>query len=283
VTNVKVYVNGVSGFSSLPLQPSNPIIGETPGTVVTPVAGTNNFQARVTFQGTPSPFTSTPPQAPRIRYKIKVTVDDNGAVKSAERETEAYYALWRMPDGLPRYGYRDVGGDNWCSLAAYHWLDVNRSLISRIDDISGEHARDIGHDGHYDGRDIDIFHYYTMPGAWNGESNYDILARNASRMMHSDPDIRAQARAQVTSWVSAMRNGLTPLNGLADVDVLYTNRGTAVYGLPYGWAWSLLSTGTTTVAGTSVNLGLGAWNCAKCQPRTDHEDHTHIRLIDSFF
>jgi hypothetical protein len=284
VTNVKVWVNGVSGFAPVPLQPPSPIVDEVPGgTAVTPIAGSNNYRVRVTFDGTTSPFTTTPPQAPRIRYKIRVTVDHNGATKTAERETETYYPLWRMPDGLPRYGHRDAGEDDWCSLGTYFWLDVNRSLISQIDDISGEHARDIGHDWHYDGRDIDIFHYYHMPGAWNGESNYNLLRLNASRMLNADPDVRAESRQQVTNWVSAMRNGLAPLSDLTDVDALLMNRGTAGSGLPYGWAWSLLTTGVTTVGGSPIDLGLGPWNCTKCQPRTDHEDHSHIRLIDEFF
>lgn len=283
VTNVKVWASGVSGFNPFPLQPSNPFIDETPGTAVTAVEGSNDFRARVTFDGTMlSPFTSTPPQAPRVRYKIEITVDDNGATKTAQRETEVFYALWQIPDGISRYGHPDEGGDQWCSLPTYFWIDANRSLLSPVDDISGEHARDIGHSTHYEGRDIDVFHYHQLPGAYNGGSNYELLKLNASRMMHPDPEVRAQARLQVGTWVSAMRTGLTALDALADVTALLTNRGTTGPGLSWGWAWSLLTTGATTVGGTLVDLEIGTWACEKCQPRSDHEDHSHIRLDDTF-
>ncbi len=209
-------------------------------------------------------------------------MNDNGATKTAEHETEVYYPLWQIPDGIPRYGHPDTGGDQWCSWAAWFWIDTNRALLSRVDDVSGEHAKNIGHSWHYEGRDIDEFHYYEMPGAYSGGSNYALLQLNASCMLNTDPAIRAQARLRVSNWVAAMRSGLTALNALIDVTTLYTNRGSAGAGLERGWAWSLLTSGITTVGGIGVNLGLGAWSCEKCEPRSDHEDHIHVRLDDTF-
>lgn len=73
-----------------------------------------------------------------------------------------------MPDGLPRFGPtvgpRDPGGDDWCVPSTYAWLDAHRPLLTPINDIPGEHARDLEHLEHETGRDIDMFHIYVFPG-----------------------------------------------------------------------------------------------------------------------
>ena len=193
-----------------------------------------------------------------------------------------------MPAGFARYGQppqgqQDWGGDDWCSSFTYQWLDANRALISSINDISGEHAADTGHHNHYEGREIDVFHYYTFPGITTyATGNYLALARDTARMTSTDPTIRDAARGRVTAWVSAMREHLASLSALYDVERLYTTRGGMESGVADGWGESLLTTGTCTVGGTVVDLRIGNWSCAKCRFNHVHDNHVHITLSDAF-
>jgi hypothetical protein len=179
-----------------------------------------------------------------LKYKIQVTVDDNGATKTATRETETYYPLWRMPDGFARFGQpEDDGHDDWCSFATYYWLESNRPLISAINDISGEHARNLGHHQHYEGREIDLYHYFRFAGAVSGTDNYYALARAVQRSFSADATLAAAARADVTSWVGAMRIALTNFGNLFDVERLYSTLGGTNYGNTEGFGRDLLLTG----------------------------------------
>jgi hypothetical protein len=53
----------------------------------------------------------------------------------------------------------------WCARGTYKWIIENRAMVRAIDDISGEHGRNIGHTNHMHGTDIDMMRYITLPDA----------------------------------------------------------------------------------------------------------------------
>lgn len=244
----------------------------------------HTLRVRVSMHANASTIGGQPPPAHDVKYRFKLVVDDNGTTLDDQKDSGTRHALWRMPDGFGRYSIRDTGGDDWASRAAYRWMDQNRALLTRINDVSGEHARDIGHRTHQYGTDIDMFHFYTFPGAVSGSDNYNRLAaavRLAIRINDPDPVIRqqaAEARQRVTGWVEATRTGLDDLGALNTVSELRYALGDAGGGLVRGWAQALLETGQTTVSGTALDLGLGTWSNTKYLPRADHNDHVHVTL-----
>ncbi|HET9212846.1 MAG TPA: hypothetical protein VFR03_20740, partial [Thermoanaerobaculia bacterium] len=248
------------------------------------VVDDQTLKVRVTMHDQASTVESTPPPAHNTKYRFKLAVDDNGTELTDEKDSGGRHALWRMPDGFGRYSTRDTGGDDWCSRGTYNWMDTNRSLLKEINDISGEHARNLGHATHQYGTDIDMFHFYRFQGATSGGNNYTRLqADTALSIRINDPDatVRQQAaaaRARVSSWVTETRSGIDALAALNTVSSVLYAQGSAGSGLPAGWAQSLLTTGATTVGGAALDLGLGTWSNAKYRPRSDHNDHVHITL-----
>lgn len=237
---------------------------------------------------TPSTVASQPPPTHQISYRFKLFVDVNGIEATAEKDSDPRHALWRMPDSFARYspvsGGRDAGGDDWSSRGAYNWLEQYRAQITSINDISGEHARNISHATHARGTDIDMYHFYTFPSATTGSSNYVLLRADvllAPGITSTDPIIKANAeaaRGRVIAWVTATRNGINGLAASSQVAELLHILGAAGSGLTNGWGRDLLQTGQTTVNGQALNLGLGTWSNAKYVPRWDHNDHVHITL-----
>jgi hypothetical protein len=290
VENVQVFLKGILGFNEFLLMPEAAYVDEAPGTEAVMGSGGGTYKVRVTFAREASPFTSVPPPARRIRYLVKARVKHDNAVKTIERESPVFNPLWRMPDGLPRYGQpsggiQDWGEDDWCSFATFHWLDQNRALMSKINDVSGEHAANTGHQQHHQGREIDLYHYYTFPGqsTW-AKGNYLQLVRYTQESVSADEAVRANARAQLVAWVTAMRSAIDALTLLADVEQVITSDGATQAGLADGWAQSLLKTGSTSVSGEIVNLGLGSWACGvKCMFNNVHDDHIHITLTQHDF
>jgi hypothetical protein len=204
-----------------------------------------------------------------------------------------------MPDGLPRFGVRDAGGDDWASQFTYTWLSnpANRALVTRINDISGEHGRNIGHTGHgQQGRDIDLYHVYAFPGvnpaaADAGVANYDALTRDTQRAMLGD----ASARQRVATWATQTRARFDQL--LSNPDV----QGQIVHALGSaqpetrddqgqiitprlggGWARELLTNGVyTNTSGQGVDLGIGVWQhagSARMSYQISQNGYFHLRL-----
>ncbi len=262
------------------------IVDEGPGPNVQ-VVDNQTLRVRATFHGTASAVASTPPPTSSLTYRFKVQADDNGQTLEDEKDSGSRRALWRMPDGIARYGIRDTGGDDWVSRGAYSWISTNSGLLTRVDDISGEHARDIGHQTHERGVDIDLFHFYTFPGGVSGGANYTQLANNVIAALNGD----AAAQGRVSAWVTATRNGLGNLLARTEVNRLYYAIGSAaqqqvapgvVIRLADGWARSLIETGAVTAAsGQALNLALGNWthaNSARVRYNAIHNSHVHIAL-----
>lgn len=237
----------------------------------------------VTMEATASTIPSEPPTFHRFKYRFKLTVEENGEEASDEKESVECYALWEMPNGFPRYSIRDLGGDGWCSRGTYLWLLANRTLLVAINDISGEHARNIVHETHQYGTDIDMLHYYTFDGVESGGGNYDLLWFYAATAHFTDTE------EYIRPWVIATRQGLDRLAANPAVQEIYYIYGDPSQGslvdppqgaLVEGWAKILLQTGKLIYVGEEVDLGLGAWSNPKYTPReiNDHNDHIHIIL-----
>jgi hypothetical protein len=240
------------------------------------------LRVRVTGNQSQAP---TDPTTNEIRYHfhLKVTKGD-GTEEEAERDSAIRHALWRMPDGFARYSVRDQGGDDWCHRGTYYWMRDNRNLLTRINDISGEHARNLQHATHETGQDIDMYHFYTFPGAVLGGDNYAQLRANvllAVQTNSQDPATAqraTEARDRVIAFVNATRTGIDNLAALNTVARVLHVLGGEGGGLPAGWARDLLQTGATRVGTQNLNLNLGNWSNQKYVPRGDHNDHVHVAL-----
>lgn len=165
------------------------------------------------------------------------------------------------------------------------------------DRIRGEHARNIGHRTHVEGRDIDLDHVYTFPGvnataAGSGGANYTALVRNTNLAFMGD----TAARRLVADWASQTRARFDQFIANADVQgrIIYAlgssqpetldPQGQIVTPqLGRGWARALLERGAyTNLRGQRVDLGIGAWTNPSIATRMlyadDHNDHIHLSV-----
>lgn len=192
-----------------------------------------------------------------------------------------------MVNLLPgRYGIRDVGHDDWGARGTYNWLSQNASLINDVDDISGEHGKNIGHNAHQYGTDIDTYHFYRFSGATSGTDNYNKLSNAAvtafgTLLANGTPNPTPPAAAldavnNLKSFVSATRDGLKKLADLGTVSALYYSIGSAGSGLSNGWAKALIETGkvtkTTNNVPLTLDLGVGSWSNAKVSYNSVHNN-----------
>lgn len=222
----------------------------------------------------------SPPPAHRLAYRVRVQLATTGGDVQSQKDTSTLYALWRMPPLFQRTGCRDAGGDDWCARGAHVWMQANASLLTRINDISGEHARNLGHASHRDGTDIDMFQFAVAGnGGGSGSANYLALAAQVRRAL----DGSESDRQAVESWIAANRAGLEALEAKPEVDVIYVGIGNAAgQALPTGWLRDLLFDGEVTAGSKSVTLTIGAWaNATKTTPFTGHNDHHHVSLAPS--
>jgi hypothetical protein len=250
---------------------------------------------RVTYDGQGSSIDSAPPPGDTLTYEFTLKGRKDGQDSQDTKTTPARHALWRMPDGLPRYGARDVGLDDWAASVTYNWLEDHSDLVTRIDDISGEHARDLGHASHATGHDMDWFHAYTFPGgAASGTQNYLQAQSAAVRAFRGD----AAALNDVTAWVTATRALFDRLLALDDVTLIISALGSPLHAdaipaspghpavpalnVAAGWARALLEDGSVTATtGQTLDTGLGHWDNAgdnRLRYRSDHNNHIHIRI-----
>lgn len=253
-----------------------------------------SLKVRVTVKNPISTVNGNPPPTRDLAYKFSVTgKDENGQSVSADKTVTGRRSLWRMVGSLSgRYGTRDTGSDDWGSRGTYNWLQQNIGLINEVDDISGEHGRNIGHATHQYGTDIDTYHFYRFTGATSGTDNYNRLRNavlTAFGTLQADgspnpnpPAAALTAVSNINAFISATRTGLGDLAALNTVSRLYYAIGSASSGLPNGWASSLITTGTVsrTVNGVvqTLNLGSGNWSNAKVSYNSVHNNHVHVTL-----
>jgi hypothetical protein len=261
------------------------LLNEAPGPNVRLFEEGTRIEVRASMHSTSSSVQSTPPSTHYLRYEFVVEGSVDGDTReSPPKSSSEMNALWRMPDGFGRFSLREKGLDDWASVGAYDWLLRNTALITRINDISGEHARDLTHSTHYRGVDIDIFHFYTFLASGSGDQNYNALRTNVISALNGSTD----AKTRVASWVSASRTGIEALIALIDVKKVYYAIGTAhsesQIDLPNGWAETLLKNATLTVSGKSLDTGAGVWSKAtstKIGYDEIHNTHIHISLDET--
>lgn len=220
-------------------------------------------------------------------------VNENAQAVTAEKTVSGKRSLWRMADLLPgRYGSRDGGHDGWGARGTYNWFQQNAGLIKEVDDISGEHGRNLGHATHQFGTDIDTYHFYRFDGATSGTDNYNRLrdaVLTAFGTLQADgtpnpnpPPAATEAVNKLIAFVGATRTGLDNLAALNTVSRLYYVKGSAGSGLPNGWARALIETGrvTRTVNGVAqtLDLGTGNWSQAKVAYNSVHNNHVYVTL-----
>ena len=262
------------------------IYEEGPGANVQ-VINENTLRVRVTFHAGGTVNTEPPP-AHAITYKFTVFANlSDGTEVSDDAISSAKRALWRMQafwrDPARRYGARDAGHDDWLSARTWDYINQHGALLTRIDDISGEHGRDIDHTSHDVGTDIDLYHVYRFAGATSGIDNYYRLRNTLIRALSLPAEQTAADRAALTSWVADTRPRFTAILSNTDAQALYYSIGSAYtaagINLPRGWARSLLVDGVVTASGQQFDTGLGAWGFP--QDRLDydatHNSHFHIK------
>lgn len=248
--------------------------------------GATTTEQTVSFGGinpAVSAINGTPPPANGLEYLFEVTADVSGASETATASIRGKHALWRMPNNIPRFGPRDVGLDDWVAIGTYRWMDANAALLTRVNDVTGEHGRDTGHTTHRRGTDIDIFHFgaFIAPGnPPTSGANYAGVAQLAINAIGGD----AAALASLTAWVQAQRNGLQALVANGAVAQVRSSRGAPSGALPDGWAQSLITTGTITDnSGTQLLSIGGTFGSPRVVYDHVHNDHHHIDLDDAQF
>jgi hypothetical protein len=246
--------------------------------------------AQVTFSPgtTTSTVDSIPPPFDDIGYRVTLRgLDEDGnPVDTEPKDATGLVALWRMPDGLPRYSTRELGGDDWSRQFTYAWLDGHRQIVTAINDISKEHGGVFDpHDSHRFGYDMDLFHPLPVLATGSGTQNYLRVVALARLAIQGNP----QAIAQLGGWVAYTRQWLDTM--LDDPDVIkigYMKGAQDMFSsathLRGGWAQELLFTGAYAgplPAGGSIQLGLGLWPNAS-DPKLffddEHNNHVHVRL-----
>lgn len=251
--------------------------------------GENKLQMTSTFKDTPSRISSVPPPSEPIQYRIKINgITNDGNNTGDEKSVSNMSSLWHAPLTTPRFGSRDQGGDDWCTKETYQWINSYRSLLTPINDISGEHGKDLKHKTHAKGTDIDMYSFYTFPGANpnSGMSNYKALVSNILNIPKKHSNLPAlqtiglAAVKHVRDWITATRSGIDALAILPNVSQLgYIKDGPDAEGISEeDWGSILLKTGKIKVVGTTFDLGVGSWENAKYFPWPGHHDHVHLTL-----
>jgi hypothetical protein len=226
------------------------------------------------------------------QYRVTVTAQaPDGTTLTASGFDTARWPMWRAPANLARYGLRDPGGDDWVSDSILRWLDAHPGLVGRIGDFSGEHGQDLGHAGHGDGNEFDLYPFYTFAGAdpESAVSNYRQLVariRDLPRQGSANPAEAAAGRAaadEVKAWILASRSGIDALISAKAFSVAYILGGPDSAGIAgIDWGEKLLRTGRVTVGGKLFDLGTGTWDTAYL-PLANHHHHLHVALIPDFY
>jgi len=264
------------------------LINEAPGNAVQqPVPGTLTFP--ITYTGTKTSSVASP-VPDRVTYLLTVSgTDQSGNAVTATANLTVFNTLVRATANgvsVGRYGFRDLGGDDWTTQNGISWLATNSVLITLYDDISGEHGRNLGHRTHGKGTEIDIFQFVSL-NSTSGLLNYNALRDAAVKATTGD----AASIQIVANWVTTNRTGIAALMAASNVSYLYSGVGTCYSTLSQGWLQSAMLSGTLLVLnGTgsacaavgppnTVDLGVGAWTPpGNITFNTVHNSHIHIGL-----
>ncbi len=259
------------------------VVDSAPGADGVTLVDEKTVKVRVSIKKTSVKITNPDPPFHLFKIRFKLQVEVNGTMVSDEKETGDRRALWRMPTGFDRYSTRDAGGDDWASKGTYKWLNDNKTLITKINDISGEHGKDIGHKTHQYGTDIDMFHFHKFSGAASGGDNHTKLQEAVLLAASKDKGAPA-AKTAVVSWITASRTGIDNITAKTQVTELRYLKGDAVKGtstvprLRANWGEDLLTKGKIEIDGKEFIFVDTTWSNSKFVSVNDHNDHVHITL-----
>lgn len=224
-----------------------------------------------------------PPQASRIVYRFTV----KSATAEASRDSSVWKALWKWPGetlGIGRYSKREkeLGGDDWASWGMYHWIEENDAFLktSYVNDISGEHGRNIDHPrSHKAGLDVDIFHFTVYSAKLSGTENYNLLQGKVVAAIGGS----ATAKAEITTFFTTARSQLKKVLEMSEVRAVIFGIGGGnrkrPEPLPKGWMRSLLLTGQVVENGVELlNIGSTWPESQKLFFDPVHNNHVHISL-----
>ena len=247
------------------------------------------FRVPVTMtSANPSKVDTVPPPATHIYYRFTVSNDK----ATASRESSVWKALWRWPGdalAIPRFSTRDTGGDDWCSRGTYQWIEAHADLLrtTAVNDISGEHGRNIGHTEHKRGTDLDLFHFTSYTTSGSGTANFYALRNKVLAAI----DGNGTAKGEVTAFFTTARNRLATLRAMTNVRLVISGRGAGVTrsgsaSLPTGWMETLLVSGKITGSDGKTLLDIGsAWSAATSGAtllfKLDHDNHVHVGLNEN--
>lgn len=267
--------------------------GQDGVTIVAQADTSATLKVRVTVKTPASNVAGTPPPTRDLGYRFSIKgIDSDSTEISDQKDVSGRRSLWRIPDVIARYGSRDVGGDEWSARGTYEWMATNATLLREVNDVSGEHGRQIGHETHAKGTDIDTYHFYLFPGvttgAGQGAVNHsklmaDLITAFGTVGVPTPPDAAVDAKNRVAAWLGATRTGLANLAANAAVSQVIHCRGLAGGGLPAGWCETLLTDGKVSrVSGTpptTTVLDFGStYVNAKMDNNNVHDDHVHVTL-----
>lgn len=238
VTRVKAEV-----LSSANASPLVTLYDEAAGQNVQ-IQGGGVVRARATRALASELLTNAPP-AHNITYRFTVFANDSdGNEISGQGTSNILRALWRMQEywrnPARRYGARDPGHDDWLNARTWNYLHNHGHLLTRIDDISGEHGRDIQHETHETGADIDLYHTHQFPGAVRGQDNYLIMADTLGRAMALPAAQTLVDRHSLAQWIATTRATFSAVLNTTDAEVIFYSSGDATtrsgVALPRFWA-----------------------------------------------
>ncbi|MFZ1642603.1 MAG: hypothetical protein WAV07_14460 [Candidatus Contendobacter sp.] len=303
VSNSARLVGEIIGFTDQPIKILDALVSNHPVSVYPP----NTLFATITlggFNSITSPFgteITDPPKSDSVIYRFRLVQEQGGQEVELARTLQAirFNALWRAPpfmqEGSRRYGSRDTGGDDWASRPMYQWLNDNfgSGMYSGLvmDDISGEHGKNIKHKEHQNGRDVDLC-FFPVDRAWYvgtppklkcGE-NFGVVFSNTQRALAGD----AKAKADLKKWVETQRVGLKALVDDPKVKRILFARGKSLPGVPAGWMGSLICEGKIVIADPKLffDLEIGSFDrcytgfpaTSKLQFAPGHNNHMHVDL-----
>lgn len=250
-------------------------LGELPAPTFSPSGA--QFQFPVTLGNKLNGANS--PEYGLLKLTVKATVA--GESVEGEGESALLLLLRTMPEGtLTRTGGRDVGGDEWSRLQTVTWMQGNAASLTRFDDISGEHGRNIGHQTHMRGTDIDMLQFGVSSGS--GTEAYLALLKNVRIAIDKtkSKEIRDVAIQSIGAYFTAQRNGISTLLGLANVAHVITLDDNNEPDLADHWGKIAFKEGVLTRAnGTTVDLGIGEFTpSGEVRHLSKHHHHNHVTL-----
>tara|TARA_R110002050_G_scaffold287663_1_gene438986 strand:- start:19419 stop:22592 length:3174 start_codon:yes stop_codon:yes gene_type:complete len=250
------------------------------------------FEIDVSFiQPTPSSaVATTPPAESPIAYRVIVEALDNGDTIYGEGVVRGLTGLYQtaQPLSLARTGAREDGQDDWAQKGLYDWLSNNANLIGAMNDISGEHGRDIKHASHRKGLDLDM-NFFNSTQA--GSVEHIVLTNNVIAAIRGDQ----ASRVAVVNYVVGQQTGIETLAAQNVLSNIFGPEGTGrhlpsanghpAFSLPEGWAGALFEDGVVRdINGNvllNINRTMNSATSALFIPDGDHNDHLHLSFMAS--